>query len=82
MIYQIISAYFEDNCADEPTLGPVFNAIIDKMSGITAYIIKIFQPNIGRYSYTSWMTLIEVLGISSIALLRWSNRRSAESRIT
>ncbi len=28
MIYQIISAYFEDDCADELTLDPVFNAII------------------------------------------------------
>ena len=25
MIYQVISAYFEDDCADESTLDPVFN---------------------------------------------------------
>ena len=30
MIYQIISAYFEDDCADELTLDPVFNAILAK----------------------------------------------------
>ena len=30
MIYQIISAYFEDDCADELTLAPVFNAILEK----------------------------------------------------
>lgn len=30
MIYQIISAYFEDDCADELTLDPVFNAILEK----------------------------------------------------
>lgn len=30
MIYQIISAYFNDDCADELTLDPVFNAILDK----------------------------------------------------
>ena len=43
MIYQIISAYFKDDCADELTLDPVFNAILEKdalCSGITAYIIK------------------------------------------
>ena len=30
MVYQIISAYFEDDCADERTLDPVFNAILEK----------------------------------------------------
>ena len=30
MIYQIISAYFEDDCADELTLDPVFNAVLEK----------------------------------------------------
>ena len=30
MIYQIISAYFEDDCSDELTLDPVFNAILEK----------------------------------------------------
>ena len=29
MVYQIISAYFEDDCADELTLDPVFNAMQD-----------------------------------------------------
>ena len=32
MIYQIISAYFQDDCADELTLDPVFNVILDKES--------------------------------------------------
>ena len=32
MIYQIISAYFQDECADELTLDPVFQAILDKES--------------------------------------------------
>ena len=32
MIYQIISAYFQDDCADELTLDPVFQAILDKES--------------------------------------------------
>ena len=30
MVYQIISAYFEGDCADELTLDPVFNAILEK----------------------------------------------------
>ena len=30
MIYQIISAYFEDDCADELTADPIFNAILEK----------------------------------------------------
>lgn len=32
MIYQIIFAYFQDDCADELTLDPVFQAILDKES--------------------------------------------------
>lgn len=30
MIYQIICAYFEDDCADELTLDPIFSAILEK----------------------------------------------------
>ena len=30
VIYQIIAAYFEDNCADELTKDPVMNAILEK----------------------------------------------------
>ena len=32
MIYQVISAYFEDDCADESTLDPVFNVILDNIT--------------------------------------------------
>ena len=32
VIYQIIFAYFQDDCADELTLDPVFNVILDKES--------------------------------------------------
>ena len=32
MIYQIIFAYFQNDCADELTLDPVFQAILDKES--------------------------------------------------
>ena len=30
MVYQIIAAYFEDNCADELTTDPVFTAALGK----------------------------------------------------
>lgn len=42
MIYQIIAAYFEDDCADELTIDPVFNAILDKSSLAT-------QPTLSRF---------------------------------
>ena len=42
MIYQIISAYFQDNCADELTLDPVFNVILDKESLAS-------QPTLSRF---------------------------------
>ncbi len=42
MIYQIISAYFEDDCADELTFDPVFNAILEKDSLAS-------QPTLSRF---------------------------------
>ena len=42
MIYQIISAYFEDDCSDELTLDPVFNAILEK-NGLDS------QPTLSRF---------------------------------
>lgn len=39
MIYQIIASYFEDDCADELTNDPVFNAILDK-DGLTGDLLK------------------------------------------
>ena len=42
MVYQIISAYFEDDCADELTLDPVFNAILEKNSLAS-------QPTLSRF---------------------------------
>ena len=42
MIYQIISAYFQDDCADELTLDPVFNVILDKES-------LALQPTLSRF---------------------------------
>ena len=42
MIYQVISAYFHDDCADELTLDPVFNIILDKESLAS-------QPTLSRF---------------------------------
>ena len=42
MIYQIITAYFEDDCADELTIDPVFNAILEKNSLAS-------QPTLSRF---------------------------------
>ncbi len=42
MIYQTISAYFEDGCADELTCDPVSNAILEK-DGLTS------QPTLSRF---------------------------------
>ena len=42
MIYQIISAYFEDDCADELTSDPVFNSILEKNTLAS-------QPTLSRF---------------------------------
>ncbi len=42
MIYQIISAYFADDCADELTSNPVFNPILEKKSLAS-------QPTLSRF---------------------------------
>ncbi len=42
MVYQIISAYFKDDCADELTHDPVFNAILEK-KGLAS------QPTLSRF---------------------------------
>jgi hypothetical protein len=42
MIYQIISAYFQDDCADELTSDPVFHAVLEK-SALAS------QPTLSRF---------------------------------
>ena len=42
MIYQIVSAYFQDNCADELTSDPVFTTILEKDSLAS-------QPTLSRF---------------------------------
>ena len=42
MLYQTIAAYFEDDCADELTVDPVFSAILEKEKLAS-------QPTISRF---------------------------------
>ena len=42
MIYQILGAYFEDDCADELTNDPVLTAILDKKA-------LALQPTLSRF---------------------------------
>ena len=42
MIYQVISAYFQDDCADELALDPVFQAVLGKESLAS-------QPTLSRF---------------------------------
>ena len=42
MIYQTIAAYFEDDCADELTIDPIFTAILEKPTLAS-------QPTISRF---------------------------------
>ena len=39
MIYQILAAYFEDDCADELIKDPVFHAVLEK-DGLTGDLLK------------------------------------------
>ena len=43
MIYQVISAYSEDDCADELTLDPVFNAILEKKCLASHAFLQLIQ---------------------------------------
>lgn len=42
VLYQVIAAYFEDDCADELTLDPIFTAILDKTALAS-------QPTLSRF---------------------------------
>ena len=52
MIYQIISAYFEDDCADELTNEPVMGAVLEKESLAS-------QPTLSRFFHRMDETTLE-----------------------
>lgn len=57
MVYQILVAYFEDNCADELTLDPLFNAILEK-NGLAS------QPTLSRlFNRMDESTLLQFDGV-------------------
>ena len=49
VVYQIISSYFEDDCADELTNEPVMTAILEKDALAS-------QPTLSRF-LTAWMKI-------------------------
>ena len=65
MVYQIISAYFEDDCADKLTLDPILNAILEKNSLASQPTLSRFFNRMDKIPSCSLMTLIKALGISS-----------------
>ena len=61
MIYQTIAAYFEDDCADELTVDPVFIAILDKQALAS-------QPTISRFfNRMDESTLEQFVSVKSFA---------------
>ena len=64
MIYQVISAYFEDDCADELTLDSVFNAILEKESLASQPTLSRFFNRMDEGTLLQFVTLIKALGIS------------------
>ena len=56
-IYQIIAAYFEDDCADELRKDPVFRTILDKSSLAS-------QPTISRFHNRMDETTLEQFDLS------------------
>ena len=54
IIYQIISAYFTDDCADELVRDPVLTAILGKEKlASAAYAVPLLEPYGRSYSFTT-----------------------------
>ena len=66
MVYQIFAAYFEDDCADELTMAPVFNAILEKNAPASQLTLSRFSTAWIRIFSCSSMTLTKALGTSSV----------------
>ena len=54
MLYQIIAAYFEDDCADELTNDPVLTSILEKEALAS-------QPTLSRFGIEWTTTLLHSL---------------------
>lgn len=66
MICQIISAYFEDDCADELTLDPVLMPFLKRTVWLHSQHCQDFSTVWMKIHSCSLMILIKALGISSI----------------
>ena len=61
VIYQIISAYFEDDCADELTLDPVFHAVLDKESLASQPTLSRFFNRMDEDTLNQFLTIGRIL---------------------
>ena len=66
MIYQVISAYFQDDCTDELTLDPVSMLFLIKKVWHHSQHYQDFLTVWMKILWYSLMTLIKISGISSI----------------
>ena len=66
MIYQIISAYFQDNCADELTWNPVFNAILEKKNLAS----QLRYQNLNEYRMTLLLTSQNYQTMTKVFIIR------------
>ena len=63
VIYQVICAYFEDNCADELTNEPVMTAILEKDT-------LALQPTLSRFFNRMDQDSRFISGVTASLLLR------------
>lgn len=65
-VYQIISAYFTDDCADELTSDPVFNMVFEKSALASQSTLSRFFNRMKEDTSYSLTALTKASGISSI----------------
>ena len=61
MIYQVISAYFQDDCTDELTLDPVFHAVLDKESLASQPTLSRFFNRMDEDTLNQFLTIGRIL---------------------
>ena len=64
MIYQIIAAYFEYNCADELRNDPVFQTILGKIHWLRSQHSQYFSAGWTKMHLPNLMPLTKICGIS------------------
>ena len=61
VIYQITSAYFKDDCADELTNEPVITAVLDKNVLVSQPTLSRFFKRMGKDTSEQWNQIIREL---------------------